>query len=611
MSARGLFNTPDKRFFWVVAILNLLAILFVYQSVFKLEIEGDTWQYAWGHQIYYHSNVFSKESLAGMHTSLGGASLTFGLIQNHLGLSGLVHYLISMIFKFLSVLTFYFLLKKLTQHNLAALIGTLLLSVTFAGVEATHWVFNMYAYIGLIFIMLCLIIGYELPNHFTLKRWLSSYFFACLGVWYATMRTNGIIPIILVWSAVKFITLRSKSSRQNLVAWIVGIIVFLLIDKFLLGQMETDYSQKYIIGQGIQAFKVLTANSKYDFLISPASNLGVIILPDISWYNLNFPKIFSFFGGSIFKSVTLPSFIIFVIISWSLTTLINSSKNKAALIKPKFVILFSLGLYWTGLVYFISKLGPLNFSAWESVVYVLFGGYFIIIALFLTFAHGVQANLKDLFGLSFLWSFVFLLLPLFMNGGPVFGTYHRYLVTTAPAVPMLIAGLISLSSNYKNRLFIVLTSLIVLAIFFSHASQTKAFFDRKALAHNRPLAAKIWQQFTGIVPNKPEYVRKNPPTIWFEAADNPLDRETIFETLYFGFLFKTSIKYGWDPQYGADLYYENYKDLLEFVKKNPSKVDDLYGVRMENQSLVDVTQKTKNKINQDLARKKSDETPTR
>lgn len=590
-----------SKFLFLVLILNAVLILFVYSGVFQLELEGDTWQYAWGHQIYYHSNVFSKESLEGMHTSLGGASLTFGLIQNNMGLSGKVHYTISVILKYLSVITFYFLVKKISQNRVASLAGSVLLSVTFAGVEATHWVFNMYAYIGLVFIQLSLIVGLDLPADFKFKRWLASYFFACLGVWYATMRTNGIIPIVLVWSLVKFLTLRSKSSKKNLIFWIVGIAIFILVDKFLLGQMETDYSQKYIIGQGIQAFKTLTSLSKYDFLLAFATNFGVTIMPDISWYNFNFPKLFSVFGGSMSRNVILPSLILFLFFTFVLSSLISTERVKRLLIKPKFLVFILLGVFWSGLIYFISKLGPLNFSAWETVVYALFGGYFMVISLVLAVTKDIPANLKDLFGLAFLWSFVFLLLPLFMNGGQVFGTYHRYMVTTAPALPMMTAGLIALAQKRKNIVFDTLTFLIIVLVFFTHAQHTKAFFDRKALVHNQALADKIWQQFTTIVPNKSEYAKKNPPTLWFEAANNSLDRETLFETLYFGFLFRTSIKYGWDPQYGAGLYYENYKDLLDYIKKDPKKINDLYGIRMENQSVLDVTQKIKDQLAHDLA----------
>src|SRR3989338_11373269 len=89
-------------------IINLIIILFAYQSVFRLDLEGDTWQYVWGHQISYGSNVFGEESLKGMRSSLGGASLTFGLIQNHFGTNPLVYYTISVILKFLSVVSFFF-----------------------------------------------------------------------------------------------------------------------------------------------------------------------------------------------------------------------------------------------------------------------------------------------------------------------------------------------------------------------------------------------------------------------------------------------------------------------------------------------------------------------
>lgn len=576
------------KFILLPLFLNLALILYIYQSAFLLEIQGDTWQYAWGYIVAYGDTLFNQDSWRNLHTSLAGSYLTFALIKDFFGLSAIAYYSIAVILKFLTVAAFFFLVRKLTNNNLASFLGSILLSVSFAGVEATHWVFNMYAYIGLIFITLSILAYIDLPENFTFKKWLVSFTFACIGVWYATMRTNGIIPLIIAWSFYKFITLRSKSSKINLIFWIVGFAVFILIDKFLLGQMETDYSQKHIIGAGLQAFQIQIANSKFDFLLSPASNLGTVILPDMTWLIFNFPKIFSFLGTKPLSSVVLPSFLIFSFISWALASIFPKKRR---------ILIFSLGLFWTIIVFFISKLGPLNFTSWLTLVLTLFGGYFMSLCLYLVFIKGMPPNLKDLFLLSFLWSFVFLLLPEFQNGGPILGTYQRYLVTTAPAVPMFVAGLISVSFLYKNNFFRVLILLVAVLMIFTHATATKAFFDHKAVVHNRQLSAKIWQQFTEIVPNKPEYAKENPPTIWFEAADNRLDQETLFETIYFGFLFQANIKYHWDPQHGASLYNnDNYTDLTANIKKDPKILDNFYAARMENQSLINITEKMKEKI---------------
>lgn len=585
---------------YLAAAISLLAVLFVYQSVFKLELQGDTWQYAWAHQIYYESNVFGYESLKGMRTSLGGASLTFGLIQNNFGLNPIIYYSLSVVFKFLSVVCFFLLARKLTNNLLASIVASVLLSVTFAGVEATHWVFNMYAYIGLTFITLSIYYLLDLPDKFSAKQWAISYTLACLGVWYATMRTSGIIPLILVWSLYRVVIKRNRDSIRNLVFWTVGFILFIVIDKFLLGQMESDYSRYYIIGQGINAVQIQTSMGKYDFLLSPATNLGTAILPDITWYNFEFTKLFSFLGPSQFRTVILPSLAIFAVVSWILSTLLNRGKKASHLITPQYIVLFSLGLIWTIINYIILKAGPLNFQSWLYLALTLFGGYFYIWCIFLVLFKGLPQNLKDLFFITLIWSFIHLLIPLFMNGGPILGTYHRYMVSTAPAVALFIAGLITLGYVYQNRLFRTFVLLVAFLMIFSHGINTKYFFDHKAVVHNREQLGHIWDGFTKVVPNRPEYAKDNPPTIWFEAADNPLDQEILFEDLYFGFLFQASIKYGWNPHAGAGLYHQNYKELVEAVRKDPSLLDELYGVRVENRSVVDITGSLKDKILSDL-----------
>lgn len=599
MNIRKLLGSRDFKLFLLVFFLNLFLILFIYKSVFSLEFQGDGWQYAWGHHVYY-KNVFSQESLKGMRTSLGGASLTFGLIENNFGLNPLVFYSISVILKFLSVLVFYFLVKRLTGKFLPSLIATLLLSATFAGIEATHWVFNMYAYIGLIFIMLSILIGIDQPVNYSFKRWLASFLFASAGIWYATMRTNGIIPLILAWSIYKVITLKSKSSVTNLISWIVGLTIFISVDKLLLGQMESDYSSKYIIGAGLQAFQSQIAASKYDFILSSFANLGIVMLPDVTWASINFPKIFSFFGETPMRFVILPFLLIFAVICWILSSLFAEEKKTNSWIKLKFIPIFLLGMLWSLIVLLISKLGPLNLSSWVTLAFTLFGGYFAILCLSLIFIQEVPGNLKDLFFLAFFWFFVFLLLPLFQNGGVILGTYHRYMATTAPSVPLFMAGLLTLVFKYKNEFARISVLLIVILMFFSHAVNTKAFFDRKASVHSRTISDRVWHQLLKIIPNKPDY-RDNPPTMFFASADNPLDQETLFESVYFGLGFRFGVDYNWRPDHVGAIYNQgDYLNLVKDVKKNPKLLDDFYAVMIQNQNLFDITKQVKEKLTSDI-----------
>lgn len=584
------------KFIYLVILLNLALILYIYWGVFSLELQGDTWQYAWAYIKAYGNAMFNEDFWRNMRTSLGGSTLTFDVIKDLFGLNALAYYSIAVLLKFISVILWYLFINKLCRNGFVALVCSLLLSASFAGVEATHWVFNMYAYIGLIFITSSIYIGLNLPTNFNLKTWSVSFLLACLGVWYATMRTSGFIIIILAWSLYKLVTLRSKNSLNNLIFWFVGFIIFILIDKFLLGQMESDYSQKYIIGVGFESFWYQINLSKFDFLLSPTTNLGVVLLPDMTWFNLDFPKSFSFLGSSQLRSVIMPSLFIFGVITWVITGVFSKRKDIATRLTPKFFSLFSFGLLWTLVVYLVLKQGPLNFTSWINLALTLFGGYFMIICTFLVLTKELPTHLKDLFLITLLWSTSFLLLPLFMNGGPVLGTYHRYLITTGPSVPLFLAGILTLGYYFQSKLLRVTTLCLIVLMIFSHAVNTKAFFDNKALAHNRFLANNIWQKFTEIVPNKIEFSKSSPPILWFESAENQLDKETLFETLYFGFLFRTSLKYGWDPHMGTGLYYENYPDLVKYIKANPKSIVNLYGIRMEQQSLVNVTEKIKQKL---------------
>lgn len=584
----------------LILLINLGLLLYVYQGVFSLQFEGDSWFYGWGHKIYYENNVFSPLSLQGMHTSLAGASLTFGLIENHFGLNAIVFYTISVLLKLVSVMAFYFLVKKITNNFFISFIASSLLSVTFAGVEATHWVFNMYAYIGLTFVIISMIIGLDLPEKFTFKKWFFSFFFACLGVWYATMRVNGIIPLVIIWAIYKFIALRSKSSKKNLIFWIVGLFIFILIDKFALGQMESDYSRVYIINEGIKSINNQLSIKKYDFLLSSATNLGAVILPDITWNLFNFFKVFSSFGLSVYTSIIFSSFLLFSLITTIFTSMIYETKKILNWSNPFFIKTIAGGFLYTLVVLIISKMGSVNFPSWPTLVMTLFGGYMFILCLSFIFSKKVSPDLRDLFFLAFFWFFLFLLLPLFQNGGPIFGTYHRYMATTAPSVPLFMAGLLILAFKSKNQFARLLVLGLIFIMFFSHAFSAKAFFDRKAVAHNRTVSNRIWKQLAAIIPNKPQY-RIQPPAVFFAAADNPIDQETLFESLSYSYDFRSDLEFGWPHNQQSYLYNSsNYKDLLAEIKKNPKLLDDFYALMVQDQNLFDITKQVKDKIASDI-----------
>lgn len=223
----------------------------------------------------------------------------------------------------------------------------------------------------------------------------------------------------------------------------------------------------------------------------------------------------------------------------------------------------------------------------------------MIINIYLIFAKNTPPHLKNLFFLSFFWSFLFLLLPLFQNGGPLLGTYHRYMATTAPSVALFVAGLLSLGSFYKNTAFKTILFLVIILMIITNASSTRAFFNRKALVHGREVSDRIWQQLLEIIPNKPDY-RNNPPAMFFISTDNPIDTETLFESVSFGVGFRFGVDYNWRPDHVNAVYNRgDYQNLLNDVKKNPKLLDDFYAVVVQNQNLFDITRQVKEKLTSD------------
>ncbi len=575
-------------FFLLAVVLNGLLILFLYKNVFSLEIQGDTWQYAYNQEFAYGNSLTTADSIRSLKTSLGGSYLIFSLIKLTFGLNSFAFYTISVILKFLTVISAYVFIRKLTQNRVSALIASLFLSASFVGIEATHWVFNMYAYVGLIFIILGLSVSLDLPLKFNVKKWLFSFLLIAIGIWVGPMRTNGIMLVVLAWGLYKVFLLRSADSRKNFFYWLGGFLILYLVYRNYLGLFEPAYSQ-YILDQWWGMFHQYISISKYDFLISPVANAGRIIVPDIWLSSVNFYKAFSpLFGLTNFRAITVPIFLIFVSISWFIASF-TTSRIKV------FKLNLLLGILWTGLVTFIYKQGLQNFPSWEELLFSLLGGYILCwCASYLFGIGGKYSYLKDIFLFSFFWFFSFMLVPIVLNGGNTFSTLHRYFVVTAIAFPLFLAGLLTLVLSSKNFFYKSIVLILTFMAIILHSGYTKSFFDNKAQTHSRVISQRIWDDFVNIVPNKPEYKRKN-PRIWFEAKSS-LDRETLFESLLFGGAFRIGMKYGWDAANTNGFYFENYETLISDVRKSPDILDEFYAIRVQNRRLIDITDQVKKDI---------------
>ena len=589
---KNLYNHKNFRFFLVASLINLAVILVVYRSVFLLELQGDTWQYGWGYVKAFGDSLLTSDSFRNLQTSLAGSYLTFAIIEDIFGLSGLAYYTISVILKYFTVVTFAFFVFNLTKNKLATLISSILLSVSFVGIEATHWVFNMYAYVGMSFIFLGLTLGLKLPQKFTVRSWLLSFIFIALGVWWGPMRTTGVVIVILVWSLYKYLSLKTSDSRKNFIFWLISLPTLLFIYRSFLGLYEPAYTKYYIWDEWWRFFHLFISQGKYDFLLSPASNIARTIFPDLWISGLPIYEKFSpYFGLTNFRAVAFPLLLIYIAVSFFVSRMTSFGMSL-------FNRMFIFGFLWTAIVFLIYKLGPPNFPSWQELMFTLMGGYFLVWNLVFFTVIKKESLLRDLFLFAFFWSFSFVLTPIIQNGGNTFDTHHRYFVVTAAAVPLFLAGLLTEVS--KKKLTITKGALIavVFALIFLNATYTKRFFDFKAQAHNRTISRKIWSQFTEIVPNRPEYKNKN-PIILFEAANNRLDKEIMFESLLFGSIFRIALNYDWNPSTVNGFYYENYNILLSDVSKDPAILNEFYAVRVENGNLIDIT----NAVKKDLREK--------
>lgn len=211
--------------FIIFIILICINTFLVLGKTLNFSLFGDDWFAIYRYILDFPTFIshFSLSSYINDHSNYNFADLFMGIIYRVFYINPFPYYLVSMMIRIATALSFYFAISCATKNKLAGYLSALLFSVMFAGIETTNWVFNMNTYVSMILFNIFIYL-YIKFHKFTLLT--ASVLGILLGLSFIITpnRMHGLlfaIPLIALWKLKGF-------SKQNLIRLIPLIMLLYL-----------------------------------------------------------------------------------------------------------------------------------------------------------------------------------------------------------------------------------------------------------------------------------------------------------------------------------------------------------------------------------------------
>lgn len=145
MLKQGIKNFP---------ILLLPTVFLTYLSLNKtlsFGLTGDDWFTLYRYILDFPTLMshFNLANYINDHSTYNFADIFMGIIYRHFSFNPFPYYLVSMILRIITAVSFYYAVSTATKDKLAGYLSMMLFSVMFVGIETTNWVFNMNTYLSI------------------------------------------------------------------------------------------------------------------------------------------------------------------------------------------------------------------------------------------------------------------------------------------------------------------------------------------------------------------------------------------------------------------------------------------------------------------------------
>lgn len=547
------------------------------------------------------------------------------IISRIFGYEHTYYFLASFIARVIAASAIFFLIRRLTNRILPAILAGVFFAVTYLGIEATDWAFNYNYYLGIAIVCLLLNWYWKTKEIGKIKHLLTTGLLVSASAIIAPARMHGLIPLLLIvelgWWAIdgKKYNLK-KGILRLLVASVFYYVILYGISDFYIFIRDTFHFEigPFYIGngygakewnsgrvyEGIDFIKSKISQGQSDLIIDPIATLGNYIMPDRLWIRIPFSRI-SFFGNPPFTFVTyfLPISFVYGFFTYFILKLTGLKKR----LTPLYVFCMIL---WLTFIFLLHKTN-LNTFSYPRIAFSLIGGFSIIFSIWAFFLlKATKPLLAHLLILGLGWMFTFVLFPWIIGPYGIILTWGRYSIQQGAglAIWMAVISILAIDTLHLKRSFFTL-GIFYLAISFFIFMHIKFASDYLAYVNtyrSKEIDAKFWNQITTEVPT----IDNNGLNIFFLLTDQ-ISAE-IAEAIRFGFYGRASIYYKttiWE--YSPFMVVNNYDDILSIVydgkylakqgrKPIPASIDRVYAFYLQNKVMYNITNQVRERLRIDL-----------
>lgn len=581
-----------RKIYFLLFFLIIAAGFFALRNSFRLELFGDDWLVFFRYNFHLGAPSSGEFNyLSYFLTVYGPEDMSLGLFQPLFHYNSLPYYILSFILRMFAAISIFPLVYSLTKKKYAAFIASLFFAVTFIGIEATNWVFNMPSYLAIVFFNAFLYIFIQ-RKELTKKKGLLLAIFFYLTFVIQPIRMTGLPIIVFLLAIFWLLEVRSFSTLKKIIFRLCIIAIAFLAVKFGGDSLGTssEMVQRVLTGISVITSQLRTGHS--DLLMNPFIVLGSLFIPDNLW-----TQVVPFAPGSIVMGLILPFFICFL----GLILLVYKAISKELPVKYFIITNVACAIVWSLCVRFFYKQNPFTFGDPFKIGTALIGGYFIIFTVILTYRYFRKPQSLVLF-LSLIITIFSFLMPWFFGPTGYFTTSHRYLILTGIGIGMFWAALLSLSSSLWYR---VITICIFTAALVLQIQANNVFLSNLVATRGNGISATIWSQIVMDLPNIK--TGKHPLVFYFEG--NSANSGTINDVITFGFPPHVALIYGIyhdddripipvaDPK-ELQAIVTTGKPLLAYGRKQiPLPIDQVYAFRLEvRRKIIDITIQTRKQL---------------
>jgi len=560
----------------------LMTVFIVYRGSLGLTLYGDDFLviskffggYGPGKELnYYDPRIWIS--------NYGFQYLT-ALLYLVFGLNSLPYYIISLTLRALLAYSIYFYTSHIFNKK-AGILSGLLFAVSSVGAETTDWVYNMNSYIGIFFLLIGLtLIQQAKTGRSKLKAWV----FVITGYIVVPIRLF-IVPMMmpLLAAGERYILIGKKRFFKPDYLIKTSFIFILTASPFLLLRLTLpslgwQKVNSELIGQGILRAQEMVSAGRYDFLATPFTNLGRMVVPigptQLQEAGLKVYPLSTFLKTGLLLFLLGSVYMVFAFTGLSFKTLSLSFLISA--------------LFLSFLKIFIRYQGEWLLKEFSYFAWTFFGLLTTMIFALLILKSFIRQNKYMLFyGVSFVFTFSFLY-PWLYSPGFIFSEKDRYMILPSVGLAMFLGSLLSKMTNKSTFGVRILTFVLFLFFVVSQAVNVQRFFKQKLIERTPELNGIIFDSIMAAVPELPKDYR----SVFYFEDFSPGVSESL---LRFGFGYHMQLFYNFpfnEELHPVSLF--TYEALEDRVTNEDIPEDYVFAFRWKDGEILDITKTIRRKL---------------